>query len=67
MRLPGLSASGRGIGGSLNTTHIIHSLWFGSSEDLEEIPKAAVSPLSGATKVTVADELTEGNEKSYGE
>lgn len=55
----------KGIGGNLNTSHHIHSFWFGDTMELSEVGEAALAPLNGGTKWSLATEVTNGNEKSY--
>ena len=40
----------KGIGGNLNTSHTIHSFWFGDTMELSEVGEAALAPLNGGQK-----------------
>ena len=42
----------KGIGGNLNTSHTIHSFWFGDTMELSEVGEAALAPLNGGQRET---------------
>ena len=63
---PGGGGGSKGIGGSLNTSHIINDLYFGETRSLDAaVTRSAMSPLNGGSKWALASEVQDGNEKSY--
>jgi len=58
------------VGSQLNTSHLIHSFWFGETTELADLEmqggrRSAFAPLNGGVKLSLPSELSDGNGKSY--